>query len=357
MVGNHPLLDRDLVVAGDFGTSQLFRNRGDGTFEVATTPVISDENGMGSAVGDYDNDGDLDWFVSSIWDPDGIPGGNWGVTGNRLYRNASPEGGGEIVLEDATDDAGVRRGYWGWGSCFADFDNDGDLDLFHTNGFPAGPEFDADPARLFLNRGDGTFEERAEEAGVAAPGQGRGVVCFDVDRDGDLDLFVAQNRGRPLLFRNDGEVASTTDEVAGTTDGGTTDGGHYLAVRLRGARPNTEGIGARITVTAGGRSQLREIRAGINFVSQNPAEAHFGLGDATVVDELRVLWPDGTEELHHDVAADRLVVLGDGDPPTVVEIPTLGPGGLFLAALLLAAASLRALRCGSAGRRRRAPPP
>ncbi|MEE8523877.1 MAG: VCBS repeat-containing protein, partial [Thermoanaerobaculia bacterium] len=118
----------DLLVSGDFGTSQVFRNRGDGTFAVATTGVISDENGMGSAVGDVDNDGDLDWFVSSIWDPDGIADGNWGITGNRLYRNNGDWSGSNFGFEDATDGAGVRQGYWGWGSCFADFDNDGWLD-------------------------------------------------------------------------------------------------------------------------------------------------------------------------------------------------------------------------------------
>ncbi|MEE8586457.1 MAG: VCBS repeat-containing protein, partial [Acidobacteriota bacterium] len=178
----------DLLVAADFGTSQVFLNRQDGTFENVTSDVISDENGMGAAIGDYDHDGDLDWFVSSIWDPEPGESLGWGTTGNRLYRNR-----GDGTFEDVTTPAGVREGYWGWGSCFADFDNDGNLDLFHVNGFfPPGRDgprigavFSEDPSRLFMSNGDGTFRERSLELGLEDTGQGRGLVCFDYDRDGD----------------------------------------------------------------------------------------------------------------------------------------------------------------------------
>src|SRR5262249_47058538 len=104
----------DLLVAVDFGKSRGFHNQGDGTFSNATNAVISDENGMGAAVGDFDNDGDLDWFISSVWDPDGIAEGFWKVSGNRLYSNH-----GDGTFADVTDAAGVRQGFWGWGSCFA----------------------------------------------------------------------------------------------------------------------------------------------------------------------------------------------------------------------------------------------
>lgn len=328
----------DLLVAGDFGTSQVFRNLGvaGGTvsFEVFTSPVISDENGMGSAVGDYDNDGDLDWFVSSIWDPDGIPEGNWGVTGNRLYRNT----GNRLTFEDVTDQAGVRRGYWGWGSCFADFNNDGYLDLFHTNGFQvlAADEFHHDPARLFVSRGVAgdtvRFDERAAALGVDDRGQGRGVVCFDVDRDGDVDLFVANHSGPPRLYRNDGG-----NEL------------HYLAVRLRGAadgtsRRNSEAIGARVTVRTGEVRQLREIRAGSNYVSQNPAEAHFGLGTAEQVDELPIRWPDGEIQVLTGIAADQLLEVEQGAVSPVVEVPVLGIAGTVLLVLSVLAVGLSMLR-------------
>lgn len=307
----------DLLVAGDFGTSQVFRNLGDGTFAVLTGPVISDENGMGSAVGDIDNDGDLDWFVSSIWDPDGMANGNWGITGNRLYRNTGDwESEGTLGFEDATDEAGVRYGYWGWGSCLADLDNDGDLDLFHTNGFPEFPadEFFEDPTRLFINDGTGSFSEQSADLGIDDIGQGRGVVCFDADNDGDIDLFVANNSGPPRLYRNDGGNDNS-----------------FLQIQLRGDGLNTEAVGARIEVTTGGVTQMREVRAGSNYVSQNPTRAHFGLGTAELVDSVRIRWPDGEETTLFNVAANQLLIVDQRAPPATA-IPTLSLVGVVLLA-------------------------
>jgi len=280
--------DLDVVLTSDFGTSRVLRNRGDGSFEDVTPEVVSDENGMGAAIGDYDNDGDLDWFVTSIWDPDGQPEGNWGVTGNRLYRN---DGRGDY--EDVTDEAGVRLGYWGWGACFADFDNDGHLDLFHVNGINmAVPPFDADPSRLFLSNGDGSFREAALASGIDDVGNGRGLVCFDADRDGDVDLFVANTRGAPRLFRND-----------------TGNQNHWLGVRVQGPPGNSQAIGAWVRVKTDRGLQLREIRAGSHFVSNDPAEAHFGLGGADLASHVEVLWPDGARKTLRDVPADQHVVV------------------------------------------------
>ena len=101
----------DMLIAADFGTSRVFINQTDGTFLNTTTEVISDENGMGAAVGDYDNDLDLDWFVSSIYDPNGVAEANWGVSGNRLYNN-----NGSGVFEDVTVDAGVEHGFGAGGA-------------------------------------------------------------------------------------------------------------------------------------------------------------------------------------------------------------------------------------------------
>ncbi len=269
----------DLLIASDFETSQIYMNTAQATFVEQPIGVASpDENGMGAAIGDYDNDGDLDWFVSSVWDFDGFPESNWGVTGNRMYQN---QGDGTFI--DATDATGVREGDWGWGSTFGDFNNDGWLDLYHVNGWHYF-QFATDVARMFVNDGDGTFTERGNELGVDDGGQGRGVVCFDYDRDGDLDLLIANNHGPIRLMRN---------ETPGTAG--------YLNVRLYGDAPNTQALGARVYVTANGMTQMREIRAGSNFVSSNPVEAHFGLGNASVVDQLRIVWPDGTEDVHANV--------------------------------------------------------
>lgn len=288
----------DLLVSADFMGSRVLHNQGDGTFvDVTDTAVINDENGMGAAIGDYDNDGDLDWFVSSIWDPNGIVEGNWGITGNRLYRNA-----GDGTFTDATDEAGVRIGYWGWGSTFADLNNDTHLDLVHVNGW--GPlddeqsfEFHEDPARCFVANGDGTFTESGEMVGVADTGQGRGVVAFDYDRDGDIDLFFSNNNGSPRLFRNDSDGEMS-----------------YLGVKLVASDVNHSGIGARIRATVGDSTQMRELRAGTNFESQNPAEAHFGLGDATEVDVLRIDWPDGNASEIRNVAGRRTVIVTEPRP-------------------------------------------
>jgi len=281
----------DILLASDYGLSQVFRNRQGTGFDDISTDVISDENGMGGAVGDYDNDGHLDWFVTSIFDPIGDELGRWGNSGNRLYRNR-----GDGSFDDVTEIAGVRDGDWGWGTCFADFDNDGWLDIFHVNGWVARPEFQwfGTPARLFMNNRDGTFTERATEAGIDDRGEGRGVVCFDYDRDGDIDVFISNINGPVRLFRND------LDSGAG-----------FLNVRLVGRPPNTEAVGARISIQANtGPSQMRELRAGSNFLSQDPIAAHFGLADATNIAALEVAWPHRNQYTRlTEIAANQHLII------------------------------------------------
>jgi hypothetical protein len=150
----------DLAIAGDFHTSRLFWNNGDGTFTDGTLSagVGTEENGMGSTIADFNNDGHMDWFVTSIHNTYDDNPGNWGTTGNRLFRN-----NGDQTFTDVTTAAGVRDGDWGWASSAFDYDNDGHLDIVMTNGFPVtGQEVDFanDPMRLFRNNGDGTFSSR-----------------------------------------------------------------------------------------------------------------------------------------------------------------------------------------------------
>jgi hypothetical protein len=260
----------DIVFAADFNRSQVFLNDQDGTFTNATdVSVIVDDNGMGSALGDYDGDGDLDWFVSSIFgDAANFPAPK---IGNRLYRNDN----GAFV--DVTAQAQVADGGWGWGSCFMDFENDGDLDIYHTNGWsePQGREFEADFSRAFVSNGAGVFAERSAELGLTDTKQGRGIVCADFDEDGDVDILQ--------LF-----IGSSVDATLWRND---TAANNYLRVKLNGLPPNTEASGARIEISIGGERQMREIILGSNFVSQNPAVQVFGLGPATQADELTVEWP------------------------------------------------------------------
>ena len=258
------------------------------SFRYATDrSVITDEAGMGSSVADFDNDGDLDWFVTSIslgddvtGRPTGVDNAGYNLSGNRYYRN---DGG---AFTDQTATSGLRKGYWGWASCAADFNNDGYLDIFHVNGMddPNTIAYLEDPSRLFINNADGTFTEYSEPLGLIDRKSGRGVTCFDGDQDGDIDILIANNNDTATLFRNDGGSQL-----------------NYLNVRLVGSAPNTQAVGARIYVTADGMTQMREVHNGSNYVSQNPTEQHFGLGNATAVSQVKVIWSDGRETSRLDV--------------------------------------------------------
>ncbi len=296
--------DPDVLLAGDFGTSQVLRNEIGAGYRDITDTAITDENGMGAAVGDYDLDGDMDWFVTSIHDADGRSG--YGPTGNRLYRNK-----GDGRFEDATDVAGVRRGGWGWGACLADFDNDGRPDLFHTNGWLGGDVenargesrsftgFHEDPSRLFMANGDGTFTERASELGVRHTGQGRGVVCADYDGDGRVDILIANRGAAPTVYRNVFERRN-----------------HWLAIDLKGRHANPMAVGARVTVRTASGSQVQEVRLGTAYLSQAPSTLHFGLGPDQVAQSVEVRWPGpGNQVSRLDaVAADRHITIHQEKP-------------------------------------------
>lgn len=306
------LLDDDLypelVIAGDHATSQLYWNRGDGRFVNGTrrARVGTDEYGMGSAVGDYDGDGDLDWFVSAIYE-EGVPYRD----GNRLYRNQ-----GDGIFEDVTDAAGVRDGSWGWGTTFLDYDNDGDLDLVLATGVDYAGEvpytantggFAHDPMRLWRNDGDGRFSEVAQQEGLAATGVGTGLAVFDLEPDGDLDLFVVHNSGRPVLYRN----RTNRPGAAGPN--------RWLQLRLEGAAANRQGIGARITVTPRAaepeRRLVRVLSGGSNYLGQNEAIVHLGLGpDLAQVATVEIEWPGGARQTLTQVATNRRVTVSEPGP-------------------------------------------
>lgn len=291
----------DLVVACDFGTSRILWNEGHGGFRDGTAEagIGTDENGMGSAIGDFDGDGDLDWFVSSIWDAnETCEGGScgWGASGNRLYRNV-----GQRTFVDATDEMHVRDGGWGWGASFFDPDNDGDLDLALTNGMGthAAPQFFSDPMRLWENT-DGRYEDVGPLVGVRDVGQGRGLVTFDYDRDGDEDLFVVNNDGAPVLYRNDGGNRNA-----------------WLQVALVGVQSNAKGLGARVTVTADhvaqGDTLVREVQGGTRFLAQGPCTVHFGLGDVQQsMVTVQVVWPGGTTETFDGVSTRQRITIIEG---------------------------------------------
>lgn len=286
----------DLAVASDFGTSRLFWNNGDGTFSDGTLDarVGTAQNAMGTTFGDYDADGDLDWFVTSVFSfRTGSPGsGEQGLRdGNRLFRNE-----GDRRFTDTTDLAGVRNGSWGWGAAFFDADNDGDLDLTMTNGMEMMPGFDADATRYWQNDGSGRFRGRSNEVGLDDIEDGKGLLVFDADNDGDLDVFVVNNASEPLFYRNQ------------SVSGG------WLRVSLEGVTSNRQGLGARVSVFADGLpEQIREAGVSTHFLGQSEDALHFGLDESETAD-IVIRWPaSGLVATLNDVPANSWIRVTEGE--------------------------------------------
>jgi len=290
----------ELLIAGDFGTSRYFINNGDGTFRSTAdsantfmtpgTDLV--ENGMGTTLADFDRDGRPDWFVTSIY-----PSYHFlGPDGNRLYRNL-----GDHRFRMLPESAGVNDGGWGWGATARDFDHDGWVDLFHTNGWPGcdiitGYCFDTDKNFLFRNKGDGTFESLGL-FGAVHPEQGRAAGAFDYDRDGDMDLYVISFEGHIRLFEN---------ELTGPDT-------HWLQVELRtGLNPKVapNGRGSRLVVTDDlGVTQHAWMTGHSNYLGGDELVVHFGLGEATVIERLQIRWADGEVTTLRNLGVDQRLVI------------------------------------------------
>jgi len=275
------------TVQPDFLYRNLFVETGiPGNFErITDAPIATDlQDGQVWNWIDYDNDGDLDAYVTNYGTPSGRP--------NRLYRN---DGGTftRISTGAVVTDVGLSLG-----SVWGDFDNDGDLDVYVTN--------DAHPGRYYSNNGDGTFTSLTNTLTLSVPH--RGATAGDYDNDGDLDIFADAPGGNRSLFRND-----------------TVNGNHWLELRLEGVASNRSAIGAKVRATAqiGGHTvtQLREISSQNTFNGQNSLIVHFGLRDATTVDRLVIEWPSRIVQTLRNVGANQLVAITE-----VVTVPPLPDG-------------------------------
>lgn len=350
----------DLFVVNDFGSSQLYRNNGDGTFKVVShqAQVEGVGAGMSCAWCDYDNDGHQDVYVPSMWEaagqrvsaqkqfhekaPDDIRElYRRHARGNALYRNQ-----GDGTFQNVGRQAGVEPGRWSWCSDFFDFDQDGFSDLYVVNGYLSGADRedlasffwrqvvaksseDATGALayergwnainelvrsdrtwhgyarnvMFANNRDGTFSEVSGPVGLDFIEDSRTFVLADLDHDGRLEIIL-KNRNAPQLR---------------VLHNAMTDIGHSISFRMRGHNSNRDAIGTSITVEAGSVRQTKCLQAGSGFLAQHSKEMFFGVGKTEAAISATVLWPSGLSQKFENLPVDRRIEIEEGAPAFVAK--------------------------------------
>ena len=287
--------DLDIYIANDFGAdvqpNVLWSNEGsnkEGRWIFEDKSAGSGSNipmyGMGLAVGDYDHDGYFDLYITNIGD-------------SVLLRN----NGDGISFTDTADEAGVGIGQLGvkqritWGTMFFDYDNDTYEDLYVVSGYLEIQGFSEEhdyqkeqPNVLLKNSSDGTFDNVSLRSGADDPSVGRGGVFFDYDQDGCLDIFVGNLGQRPKLYRNTCNYSN-----------------NWLEISTQGTSSNRDGIGARISVTTNGVTQIREIASGRSNMGQNMRSAHFGMGSFKKADTITIRWPNGIVQNLENVSVNQ----------------------------------------------------
>ena len=283
----------DLYAVNIGQLNRLYRNLGNGTFaDVAERAgvLFPVEGGYVAFFFDLDNDGHLDLFASTMSAFADVL--NSMVTGeaiepNRpfLYRNL-----GDGTFADIAVAAGLKRSFGSMGAGLGDVDNDGFIDIYLANGGPQMARLE--PNALFRNMGDGTFADITAIAGTGSLGKGHGATFADFDQDGDLDLYAGlgghydADTWDNALYRNDGPAQ------------------HYLSIELVGTQANRSGLGARVAAFAAGRAIRAQRQSGFGFGSSNEPLLHLGLGSATRVDSLHVLWPGQSPQRFFDLPVD-----------------------------------------------------
>jgi hypothetical protein len=336
----------DLYVSNDFQENDyLYINNCDGTFTESITRAMGHTSrfSMGVDAADFDNDGRPDVFVADMLpDRQDILNASASAESYNLFdlqlragyqaqysRNTLQLNRDGIHFSDIGYFAGVAASDWSWAPLFADLDNDGEKDLFVSNGIFRRPN-DLDyisyvsnenvqaslgdvmtrenmallkrmpqvplPNYAFRNNGDSTFTNRSSEWGLATPSFSSGAVYVDLDNRGALDLVVNNVNAPAAIYRNRARELNAA---------------HYLTVALRGAGANTEGIGARVTIVAGGKRQMLEEFPTRGFLSSVDSRLHFGLGAAAVADSIVVVWPDRRYQLLTHVGANQILQLSE----------------------------------------------
>ena len=289
----------DIYVANDSVANFLYQNQRDGTFtEVGFwVGAAVDGNGppeasMGIDWGDMDNDGLLDLYVTNL-----------NMETHTLYRNAL-----DWFFTDVTWQAGLGEPtlpFVGFGTAFLDYDNDGDLDVIVAQGHVldnVNQSRDnisyAQRNLLFRNEDSGIFKEVPVDADsdFAREKVSRGLAVGDIDNDGDLDVLISNSNQTADLYRNEQR-----------------NGNHWLIIKTQGTKSNRDGVGARLRLTAGGFTQVREVKAGSSYQSQNDLRVHFGLGKTSHVDRLELRWPSGRVEILTNLKADQILMVREGE--------------------------------------------
>ncbi|MEM7369670.1 MAG: CRTAC1 family protein [Bacteroidota bacterium] len=291
----------DLYDINDTQANKLWLSQGGAGFRNGTLAYrMGDEGaGMGVAVGDYDNDQDFDIYVTNIYlhHP------------NPLLRNED-----HLKYVNVAEEMGVENTGWGWGTHFFDYDHDGDEDLYAVNG-PI-DKLNGVPQEAVNNffykntvmEGSTGFQDWSKESGAGVLTAAKGLEVFDYDGDGDQDMIVANQFVAPYLFRND----MIKDEQPQDKN--------WLQIRLEGSTSNRNAFGSRLLAKVGEQTYARYYH-GAGFFGQSIKPVHFGIGAASVIDELLIYWPSGLSDTLHDISANQIIDVKESPAPEKIDIP------------------------------------
>ena len=308
----------DLFVANDHGPDKLYRNKGDGTFEdvseqsgIVTLIRGKPTGAMGLCVGDYDNDADLDLFVTN-YDED------------LLWRN-----NGDGTFTNVAEAVGVANEGVGWYASFVDFDNDGYRDLYVVNGDVDNSQ-KTNRNRLYHNTRDGKFVDRSDAFRTTVDAVARGATAGDFDNDGDVDFFVVNNTGNTLLLNDLDPSWGRSDDPPWKFNNHASrrnqSKNHRMQIRLRGTKSNRDGIGTRVAVKIGNFVQTQELICGTGFLGSDSLELEFGIAGANI-DSITLTWPSGIVETYqseYGIGGDALIFTEGEKEKLVVAVEPTG---------------------------------